>query len=220
MHAHSPLKFKVMKKAVTIIISGALLAACSTSNKVTNGGIFQKRKYNKGIFLDIATNKKGIEKSKKDNGSLYHPNGEAYVSKAYVTNTESATSEELSNTLTNNLSLIVDNSTVIYSKKSIKNVLFKNDKQNKSNIVLSTRKSNIQKEVLKKVEKNAMSAKGSDADKFLKLALIFLGVSILLFILMFVVPLGGATLALWILASLSGFVAFIFFIIWLVKALS
>ncbi len=209
-----------MKKTLTIIISGALLAACSTSNKVTNGGIFQKRKYNKGIFLDIATNKKGIEKSKKDNGSLYHPNSDACVSKVYATNSESPANEELRSTLTNNSSLIVENSTITYNKKSIKNVLFKNDKQDKSNIILSTGKSNIQKEVLNKVEKKAISAKGSDADKFLKLALIFLGVAIFLFILMFVVPLGGATLALWLLASISGFIAFIFFIIWLVKALS
>ncbi|GAB4205049.1 MAG: hypothetical protein Fur0023_13510 [Bacteroidia bacterium] len=210
-----------MKKILAIITTGAILTSCSTSSKITKSGIFLKRKYTGGVYLDIAKNKKnpavkevsGSEKSEHSKIREYKS-----VSENYLT-----VQKNVEDVSINNATAVSENKEAALNHVTVSNKL-------KPTVITSSRqyvdkiggqvKNEYQEKIslfkkIKKEDKKASASVKMDEKSLLKYAIIALAVAVLFWIL------GWAT---WIwpffwVSYVAGVVAVVFFVLWLLKAL-
>lgn len=53
-------------KSIAVISAALMLGACATSNDVVSGGVFTKRKHNKGYHVNLASRNKTSQKTEKE----------------------------------------------------------------------------------------------------------------------------------------------------------
>lgn len=107
-------------KNITIYALGIIfLASCSTSNEVVKNGLFQKRKYNKGWYINSS-------KSVKNNKSIVTEDEDVAL--------ENNSINEVSSELNNNL---VDNTSNTVVKEEVQDLAFDNTvkEEKKSNFI-------------------------------------------------------------------------------------
>lgn len=199
-----------MKKLILSSAIGAVLFSCSTSNKVVNSNFFQKRKYNKGYYIDVA--KKSNESKQTSLKQVNHSISDEILSNKIVEFNNSATINS------NDVNILPSSEIALNNSNDQPQNTF-------SNIVISKSESNFIKNqskssksiIAKSIKKDKKVASGDfldkDAKTYLKYALICLGIAIIFWIL------GVATLIwplLWV-SWFAGILAALFFVLWLIK---
>lgn len=199
-----------MKKLILSSAIGAVLFSCSTSNKVVNSNFFQKRKYNKGYYFDVA--KKSNESKPTALKQVNHSISDEILSNKIVEFNNSATINS------NDVNILPSSEIALNNSNDQPQNTF-------SNIVISKSESNFIKNqskssksiIAKSIKKDKKVASGDfldkDAKTYLKYALICLGIAIIFWIL------GVATLIwplLWV-SWFAGILAALFFVLWLIK---
>lgn len=202
-----------MKRIFSIIISGVLLAACSTSQKVANKGIFQKRKYTKGIFLDMADSKKhagqaDIAKNINRSVQLRQTASEEYL------NTKAEPIKEENN-------LITDNNINTYEvlntdkKNTVENFNSKFKSNNTVKINIEKKKEIKKVTELKQTDKSKVRQTSIDMSekKLLMYAIIFFVAALIIWLL------GWFFYPFWWVAYILSVIGLVFFVLWLLKAI-
>ncbi|GIV29781.1 MAG: hypothetical protein KatS3mg028_0847 [Bacteroidia bacterium] len=212
-----------MKKILAVITTGAILASCSTSSKVTKSGVFFKRKYTGGMYLDIAKNKKnsamreGNSSENSENPRIreYKSVSENYLgvqksAENIIVNTNAVAVDENKETALNNIIISGKTkfTTIISNEQHVNKIGGQAKKEYQEQISLF-------KGTKKDAKKSLVSGIKTDEKSLLKYAIIALAVSVLFWIL------GWAT---WIwpffwVSYLAGVVAVVFFVLWLLKIL-
>lgn len=202
-----------MKKLILSSAIGAVLFSCSTSNKVVNSNFFQKRKYNKGYYIDVA--KKSNESKQTSLKQVNHSISDEILSNKIVefNNSVTTNNNDVNNIIPSSEIVLNTSNNQTKSKLSISNIVIS---KSETNFIKNQSKSS-KSIIAKSIKKDKKVASGDfldkDAKTYLKYALICLGIAIIFWIL------GVATLIwplLWV-SWFAGILAALFFVLWLIK---
>lgn len=119
---------KQFKFFAVALLGTLVLGACSTSNEVVGGGIFQKRKYTGGVYWDrterVKTTKAEKEEEEFDIFSINEESQRKYVSSTTIYNEDRvvASSESVTPEFTTKKSAVIESSTEVSESTTSKSV--------------------------------------------------------------------------------------------------
>lgn len=145
---------KHLKLMAVALLGTLVLGACSTSNEVVGGGIFQKRKYTGGVYWDrterVKTTKAEKEEEEYDIFSINEASQKKYVSSTTIYNEDRvvASSENSTPEFCSKKKSVIESTTDAPSRETSNSIAsVEEDRESKNGVVVDQKKS---KEITKK----------------------------------------------------------------------